>query len=74
MDFSLKQNSLSCYQKLAVLSGAVDCTAESVVPDTQEDILRILGTAGFAAVRTKNAADGVVSVTGVVMASVLYVP
>ncbi len=74
MDFSLKQNSLSCYQKLAVLSGAVDCTAESVVPDTQEDILRILGTAGFAAVRTKNAADGVVSVTGEVMASVLYVP
>lgn len=74
MDFSLKQNGTDCYRRLTILRSREEYTADAVVPDTQEDIARIIGSSGCVKVRSKDAAAGVVTLTGEVSAAVLYVP
>ena len=74
MDFSLSQERRDYYKRLDALSVRGEFSAESVVPDTQEDILRVLSAVGCAKIRSKTAAGGALKLTGEVSAAVLYVP
>jgi hypothetical protein len=49
-------------------------TAEAIVPDALPDILRIVGTDAEIAVRSKDTSEGRVSVSGSILASVIYAP
>ncbi len=74
MDFSLKQYSADYYKRLPGTASVSEYTADAVVPDTQEDIARIIGVTGCAKVRSKDARAGTAMLTGEVSACVMYVP
>lgn len=74
MDFSLGQERRDYYKKLPRLCARGEFSAETVVPDTQEDIKRIAYVSGGAVVRTKSASGGIVSLSGEISVSAVYVP
>jgi hypothetical protein len=49
-------------------------TAEVIVPDALPDILRIVGTDAEITVRSKETSEGRVSVSGAILATVIYAP
>ena len=74
MDFSLNKNSLDYYKVLGTKSVSGEFTAEAVVPDTQEDILRILCADACTAVHAKDISGGRVTVSGDAAVKAIYVP
>lgn len=73
MDISMDSKSLNSYQK--VYSGENICklTADAVIPDTYEDISRLLGTEFSCKIISKDALFGKVTVCGELEANSLFV-
>lgn len=74
MKVELKNRERSIYKKLCCTQSAAELKEDIVVPDTMEDILRILGCRHQCRIRSKNVDQDCVSVGGELDITVLYVP
>lgn len=74
MDFSLNKNSLDYYKNMGTKCASGEFTAEVVVPDTQEDISRIICVDACSAVHAKDVSGGRVTVSGDTAVKAIYVP
>ena len=74
MKIELKNREKSVYKKLCCTKSAAGLKEDIVVPDTMEDILRILGCRHQCRIRSKNLETDCVSVGGELDVTVLYIP
>ena len=74
MDFSLDIKTLEHYKRLPVPGYINEFSAEAVVPDTQEDIARVLTGVCTPLVHIKDVGGGRVNLSGDVAVTVLYIP
>jgi hypothetical protein len=74
MDFSLHKNALDYYRTLGAKPAVNEFTAEAVVPDTQEDIARILCAQCTCSVHSKDVTGGRAAVSGEAEVTVMYAP
>ena len=74
MALTVKCSGVACCEKVFEYSMPCEEAAETVVPDTLPDVERVLYAGGTVFLRGKEAAEGSVSVTGQVNATVLYAP
>lgn len=74
MKIELKNREKSVYKKLCCTHSAAGLKEDIVVPDTMEDILRILGCRHQCRIRSKNLETDCVSVGGELDVTVLYIP
>lgn len=74
MKVELKNREKSIYKKLCCTQSAAELKEDIVVPDTMEDILRIIGCRHQCRIRSKNVDQDCVSVGGELDVTVLYVP
>ena len=74
MKIELKNREKSVYKKLCCTNSAAELKEDIVVPDTMEDILRILGCRHQCRIRSKNLETDCVSVGGELDVTVLYIP
>ena len=74
MELELQRENISTHNLVLNTTICQEETLETIVPDACPDILRILDTRAQACLTSKQVRDGLVTVTGVVRASVLYRP
>lgn len=74
MELEFDRDTMICYKTVAEVTLCQEETLESIVPDACPDILRIVDVCGQAYLGTKQAKDGMASVTGMVRAAILYQP
>ncbi len=74
MKIELKNREKSVYKKLCCTKSSTDIKEDIVVPDTMEDILRILSFRHQCRIRSKNLESDRVSVSGELDVTVLYIP
>ena len=74
MKIELTNREKSVYKKLCCTNSAAELKEDIVVPDTMEDILRILGCRHQCRIRSKNLETDCVSVGGELDVTVLYIP
>lgn len=73
MDIQLKKSTMPAWQDLARPTKAVQITMESVVPDSKEDIGRILSVRPELYLKSKEVRNHGVSITGEAVAVLLYI-
>lgn len=74
MEIALEKNSISHYKVLPEQKTVCSMSADAVVPDTQQDILRIISTDFSSRIRSKDVDSGRVVVRGELDVNVCYVP
>lgn len=74
MELELTRTHLACYDTLLDTTVLHEETMEMIVPDACPDILRIVDTAGTVCLKSKEAADGRVEISGTARCAVLYLP
>lgn len=74
MKIELKNREKSAYKKLCCTQSAKELKEDIVVPDTLEDILRILSCTHQCRIRSKNVEQDCVLVGGELDVTVLYIP
>ncbi len=74
MELTLQRNSLSCYQLIHHRTHHQEETQEAIVPDACPDIMRVIQCCGKIYLRGKSAKEGSASISGMVVATVLYQP
>lgn len=74
MDTTLQTNTIECYKKGYTSVFTAEETGETVVPDRMPDIGMIANTGACVLLRSKDAADGSVTMQGDIQVSVLYIP
>jgi len=74
MELELNKESYVFYDTGLNVTGTREEMYDAIVPDALPDILRIVETHGVAMIGSKEIRDGRLTVTGVVRASVIYVP
>lgn len=74
MKIELKNREKSAYKKLCRTQSVKELREDIVVPDTMEDILRILSCTHQCRIRSKNVEQDAVSVGGELDVTVLYIP
>lgn len=74
MELELYQTQLRGYETVLDTTVFHEETLESIVPDACPDMLRILDTEGSICLRSKEPQDGRVEISGMVRATVLYLP
>lgn len=74
MEVKLQKESMGFYKKILDASMNHEETMEMIVPDTLPDVLDIVDTDGTAVLRSKEADNGKLSVSGVVRTYIIYVP
>lgn len=74
MDIELKREAISGFILVGKADSACETSADAVVPDTQEDILRVLTTKIRMKIKSKDVDAGKVTVSGEVCAEVIYIP
>lgn len=74
MEASLSKTSVSCLKKVYCACFSREETAEAVVPDVMPDIGEITCADGTVYLRGKEVAAGRLTLTGTVLATVLYLP
>lgn len=74
MKIELKSREGSVYKKLCSSVSEANCDAELIVPDSLEDILRILSCRHQCRIREKNVSQDAVSVSGEIDVTVMYIP
>ena len=70
----LKKRSLRYYETVLSTSVQREESSEVIVPDNSPDIDRVVQTAGMACLKEKYARDGRLELSGLVRATVLYLP
>ena len=74
MDISLERRFLSSFKLIGSAKKVCDVSSDIVVPDTREDILRVIMTNADYSIRSKDVESGRVVVHGELKATVVYVP
>lgn len=74
MEFELERTQINCFDALLDTTIRQEETLEMIVPDACPDILRVVETDGKVFLRSKEAHDGRVELTGTFNAAVLYLP
>lgn len=74
MKIELKSREGSAYKKLCSSIAGADCDAELIIPDTLEDVLRILCCRHQCRIKEKNISQDSVRVSGEIDATIIYVP
>ena len=74
MKIELKSREGSVYKKLCSSVSEANSDAELIVPDSLEDILRILSCRHQCRIREKNVGQDAVSVSGEIDVTVMYIP
>ena len=74
MKIELKSREGSVYKKLCSSVAEANSDAELIVPDSLEDILRILSCRHQCRIREKNVSQDAVSVSGEIDVTVMYIP
>ena len=74
MKIELKSRKGSVYKKLCSSVSEANSDAELIVPDSLEDILRILSCRHQCRIREKNVSQDAVSVNGEIDVTVMYIP
>ena len=74
MDISLERGFLSSFKLIGSAKKVCDVSSDIVVPDTREDILRVIMTNADYSIRSKDVESGRVVVHGELKATVVYVP
>ena len=74
MKIELKSREGSVYKKLCSSVSEANSDAELIVPDSLEDILRILSCRHQCRIREKNVSQDAVSVNGEIDVTVMYIP
>lgn len=74
MKIELKSREGSVYKKLCSSVSEANSDAELIVPDSLEDILRILSCRRQCRIREKNVSQDAVSVSGEIDVTVMYIP
>lgn len=74
MDISLERRFLSSFKLIGSAKIVCDVSSDIVVPDTKEDILRVVMTNADYSIRSKDVESGRVVVHGELKATVVYVP
>ncbi len=74
MDISLERRFLSSFKLIGSAKKVCDVSSDIVVPDTKEDILRVVMTNADYSIRSKDVESGRVVVHGELKATVVYVP
>ena len=74
MDIPLSFNTITNYKKIFSDTGYCDISAEIVVPDTQQDINRVLTSHSSITLKSKECSSGRLGVFGDAAACVTYVP
>lgn len=74
MELALNRDHLSCYDTVLDATVLHEETMEMIVPDACPDILRIVDTAGTVCLKSKEAQEGRVEISGTVRCAVLYLP
>lgn len=74
MELELDRTQLNGYEALLDTTLFQEETLEMIVPDACPDILRVVETDGKVLLRSKEAMDGRVELTGTIRACVLYLP
>lgn len=74
MELELDRTQLNGYEALLDTTLFQEETLEMIVPDACPDILRVVETDGKVLLRSKEAMDGRVELTGIIRACVLYLP
>ena len=74
MELELKRDAIHCFETVADVTICQEETQEAIVPDACPDILRIVEVCGQACLTGKQAREGMATVSGMVRASVLYLP
>ncbi|MDR0935439.1 MAG: DUF3794 domain-containing protein [Oscillospiraceae bacterium] len=74
MEMKLKTNNINYYRKLAHLTATQEETQELIVPDSLPDALSIVNSDGTAILKSKEAGDGSVTLSGLIRAHAIYMP
>lgn len=74
MDISLERRFLSSFRIIGESKKVCDISSDIVVPDTKEDILRVVLTNAQYRIRSKDVESGKVTVHGEVKVNAVYVP
>lgn len=74
MDISLERKFISSFKTIGSAKKICDISSDIVVPDTKEDILRVIMTNAQYKIRSKDVESGRVVVRGELRVSVAYVP
>lgn len=74
MEIELKCRERSRYKRLCTSRSQTVAENELIIPDTKEDILRIVCCRNQCRIKEKNVTNDCVSMTGEICATVLYVP
>ena len=74
MKIELKSREGSVYKKLCTSVSEANSDTELIVPDSLEDILRILSCRRQCRIREKNVGQDAVSVSGEIDVTVMYIP
>jgi len=72
MEFEIKKEVCGYFKQTAIITFPIEETAESIVPDMNPDILRVLNTYATVCIQNKQCHMGTLSLSGKVKASVLY--
>jgi len=74
MEYELDRTQLGGWQTVLDTTVFQEETLEMIVPDANPDILRIVDTDGKVLLRTREALEGKVEMSGAIQATVLYIP
>lgn len=74
MELELTRTQLACYDTVLDTTVTHEETMEMIVPDACPDILRIVETEGVVCLKSKEAKEGRVEVSGTARCAVLYLP
>lgn len=74
MELALNRDHLSCYDTVLDTTVLHEETMEMIVPDACPDLLRIIDTAGTVCLKTREAQEGRVELSGTARCAVLYLP
>lgn len=72
MEFSLNNKVLEYMEAVHRSSISHEVTAESIIPDSMPDAQRVIETSGMVCLRSKEAEDGRMTITGTVSVAVIY--
>ena len=74
MELESKTTHLNCYDTLLETTQFQEETQESIVPDACPDILRIVDTEAAVCLKSKEAQEGRLEVSGTARCAILYLP
>jgi len=70
----MKQNTIRYFKPVYITTLQKEEIGDAIVPDSSPDIAQVISTSGLACIKDKYIRDGMVEVSGVIKATILYTP